>query len=71
MPKNEFGYMFFISTLIASAILNALIFGDIAGLVLALNLEETTIQEINDSNNGVMKDMHLTDDLSEAIREFF
>jgi len=36
MPKNEKEYLFLVVTLLFSAILNAIIFGDIAGLVLSL-----------------------------------
>ena len=43
MPKNKMGYLFCVGALIVSAVLNAIIFGDIANLVYALNVEETTI----------------------------
>jgi hypothetical protein len=51
MPKNDIGYLFCVGTLLISAIMNAVIFGDIAGLVLNLSREETTYQDINDRNN--------------------
>ena len=71
MPKNDPGYLFMVVTLLFSAILNAIIFGDIAGLVLALSKEETIIQDINDRNNEVMDNLYLTDDIKIQIREFF
>ena len=63
MPKNEPGYLFMIISLLISAILNAIIFGDIAGLVLTIQREETLIQSLNDRNNEVMKNIKLPDDV--------
>ena len=37
MPKNEAGYLFMVATLLSSAILNAILFGDLAGLVVSLS----------------------------------
>lgn len=71
MPKNDIGYLFCVCTLLLSAVLNAVIFGDIAGLVLSLKKEETKIQDINDRNNNVMDELNLSSDLTEGIREFF
>lgn len=71
MPKNERGYLFCVITLLFSAVLNAIIFGDIAGLVYALSIDETTVQNINDRNNEVMNDLYLPDDIKVQIREFF
>lgn len=65
MPKNEKEYLFLVVTLLFSAILNAIIFGDIAGLVLSLQQEELTIQNINDRNNGVMEDIKINEDLTD------
>ena len=54
MPKNDREYLFYVGTLIFSAIVNAIVFGDLAGLVLNLSKEESMIQDINDRNNEVM-----------------
>jgi type III secretory pathway component EscS len=45
MPKNVIGYLFCVVALLFSAILNAIIFGDIAGLVLSLSKDATYIQD--------------------------
>ena len=52
-----------VGSLILSAILNAIIFGDIAGLVLNLTKEETTIQDVNDRNNEVMASIELANEV--------
>jgi hypothetical protein len=70
MPKNNLEYLFMVITLIASAILNAIIFGDIAGLVYSLQKEESKIQSINDRNNEVMEAIKNPEDLREQIRFF-
>jgi len=71
MPKNSIEYGFYVITLILSAILNALIFGDIAGLVLKLSIEEIEIQNINDRNNEVMNEINLPGEVADTIRIFF
>ena len=35
MPKNELGYLHMVITLLTSAILNAILFGDMAGLIVS------------------------------------
>ena len=59
MPKNNIEYLFLVASLLGSAILSALIFGDIATLVLVISKEETRIQNINDATNSVMTDIEL------------
>ena len=63
MPKNELEYIYCIMVLLTSAIINAIVFGDIAGLVLNLTKEDTRIQDVNDRNNEVMHDLLLKHDL--------
>ena len=41
MPRNEVGYAFMCVTLIASSLLNAILFGDIAGLVISISKIQT------------------------------
>ena len=36
MPKNRPGYAFMVGSLLLSAIMNAIIFGDIAGLIVTI-----------------------------------
>jgi len=43
MPKNNIGYVFMICTLLFSAILNAILFGDMAGLVISISRTSTYI----------------------------
>ena len=43
MPKNEIEYIFCVLILLFSALLEAIIFGDIAGLVQSLSKEESRI----------------------------
>ena len=71
MPKNEPEYGFMVCSLLISAIFNAIIFGDIAGLVDNISKESQTIQDLNDRNNGVMKEVKIPDILQDSIREFF
>ena len=63
MPKNEPEYIYCIMVLLTSAIINAIVFGDIAGLVLNLTKDDTRIQDLNDRNNKVMHDLLLQNDL--------
>jgi hypothetical protein len=71
MPKNEVGYLFCSVTLLFAAILNAIIFGDIAGLVLSLSRDSTMIQEITDGNNAVMRAVDIEEEVQDQIRLFF
>ena len=59
MPKNDISYLFMVGTLICSSILNAILFGDMAGLVINITRVETYIQQLNDTNNSVMSDIKL------------
>ena len=43
MPKNDIEYLFLVMSLTASSILSALIFGDIAGLVISISKDQTRI----------------------------
>jgi hypothetical protein len=71
MPKNEPGYAYCVLALLLSAMLNAIIFGDIATLVHNLTKEEQAIQDINDRNNTVMNEINLPGETKNTIREFF
>jgi hypothetical protein len=57
--------------LIISALLNAILFGQIADLVANLGAKGTAIQEQLDQANTVMESIELQDDIQEEIRMFF
>lgn len=59
MPKNEIGYTFCAVFLVFSAILNALLFGDVAGLIVNNSKEELVITDITDKNNNIINEFKL------------
>ena len=70
MPKNEPGYVYCAVALLFSAILNAMIFGDIAGLVFSLSKDSAQIQEIYDKSNDVMSEVKISEELRSLVRGF-
>ena len=70
-PVNEIEYAYFVSSLLASSLLNALIFGDIASLIAILSKRDFDIQSKLDEANGVMADIGVNEKLASEIREFF
>ena len=63
MPKNNIGYSYCVLTLLLSAILNALIFGDVASLIVSLKKNENAISADFDRNNRIMNEYKLSLDL--------
>ena len=57
--------------LIISALLNAILFGQIADLIGNLSAKATAIQEQLDQANTVMESIELQDEVQEEIRMFF
>lgn len=57
--------------LVISALLNAILFGQIADLVGNLSAKSTAIQEQLDQANTVMESIELQDEIQEEIRMFF
>ena len=53
-----------------SALLEAIIFGDIAGLVQSLSKDETRIQELNAAVFEVMNDLNLEEEFKDTIRKY-
>jgi hypothetical protein len=53
-PINEIEMLFLIVVLLMSALLNALIFGDIAGLASVVGKKSSELQEKLDAANSVM-----------------
>ena len=70
-PVNEEEMVFLVITLIASSLLNALIFGDVATLIQVLSQKEQSFQEQLDAANTVMANIDLDDETSEEVREYF
>lgn len=70
-PVNEEEMAFLVITLIASSLLNALIFGDVATLIQVLSQKEQSFQEQLDAANTVMANIELDDETSEEVREYF
>jgi hypothetical protein len=58
-PVNEVEMVYFVATLLASAILNAVIFGDIASLMEILSRKSHVYQGRLDSANTVMANIKL------------
>ena len=69
-PVNKEEMMYLILTLTVSAILNALIFGDIAGLVQSLSAKDSQYQDKIDLSNGVMDALEMEEELQVRVREF-
>jgi len=69
-PVNEIEMIFVILTLICSAMLNAIIFGDIAGLIAVLSKKESNRQNGLDEANSVMQSIELEEGPQEEVREF-
>ena len=70
-PVNEVEFMYLGVTLAVSAILNALIFGDIAGIIAKLNKQKLEEQELLDKSNTIMKNIELSAEDQDQIRAFF
>ena len=69
-PVNEVEMVFLAITMTLSAVFNALIFGDVAGLVSQLSMRDTRRQQNLDEANSVMQQMELEEDSQAEIREF-
>jgi hypothetical protein len=73
---NEFGpvnlpeYAYLIVTLVISAIMNSIIFGDIAILISNLNQKSSQQQQSLDSANNVMSAIEVQNYYQEEIREY-
>ena len=70
-PVNEVEMAYFVATLMASSLLNALIFGDIASLMAIISRRSQIYQDRLDSANTVMANIKLDDWTQDEIREFF
>lgn len=70
-PVNEIELFFFVTVLMMSAFLNALIFGDIATLAQVVGKKSSELQEKLDAANSVMDRIKLDYESSQEIREFF
>jgi len=70
-PVNEVEMFVMIFSLLFGAVLNALIFGDIAFLISSLNKKDNQFQEKLDSGNAVMDQINLKEKDQDRIREFF
>jgi hypothetical protein len=69
-PVNEIEMIFCVFNLIGAAILNALLFGDIAGLVGVLGKKDNYWQDSLDSANFVMMQIEMGDKDQDTIRDF-
>jgi len=70
-PVNEVEMLYYVVTLMASSLLNALIFGDIASLLAIISRRSQIYQDRLDSANTVMANIKLDDWTQDEIREFF
>lgn len=68
---NEGELAFTGMTMLFSAIVNALIFGEMAVLVEAISRKEAVFQEKIDTSNTAMKNLNLPNDLQDEVRNFF
>jgi hypothetical protein len=59
MPKNNLEYLYMVLTLITSAILNAILFGSMAELIVSSSKTQVRIQDEADNNNFVMAGVNL------------
>lgn len=77
LGSNEFGpvnaeeMLYLVMTLVASAFLNALIFGDVATLISVISKKEGEAQKKLDAANTVMKNIALDEQTQNEVREFF
>jgi hypothetical protein len=69
-PVNEIEMLFLTCTLIVSSLFNALIFGDVVGLVSQLSQQSNERQHHLDEANNVMSNINLVEDNQTEVREF-
>ena len=69
-PVNESDMLYLVFTLLFSAILNALIFGDIANLMLVIAKKDSDYQDKLDQANTVMANIHLDAKTADELRAF-
>jgi hypothetical protein len=71
MPKNEEEYAFCMIVLLFSAILNTIIFGNIASMASSVAAKSLHFQHMIDDVNSVMDDLKLHESVKTQVREFF
>lgn len=70
-PRGSFQTFFVITMLVAGAIINANIFGNMAVILQSLNRKATTFQEKLDNANETMKNLKLPISLQEEVKNYF
>ncbi len=69
-PRTNFELGFVGSSMVAGAVINANIFGEMAVLVQMISRKSSRFQEQIDSSNTAMKNIRLTQDLQSNIRDY-
>lgn len=69
-PRDEFQFVFVAVTLLIGAIINALIFGNIAAMVHSLNRQSEMFQEKVDMANEAMKNLNIPGELSNSVKYY-
>lgn len=70
-PRGSFQIAFVVIMLLAGAIINANIFGNMAVILQSLNKKATNFQEKMDSVNETMKNLNIPMELREEIKSYF
>ena len=69
-PRNEFQFVFLSMILLAGAIINAIIFGNMAVMLQSLNIKSTKFQEILDNANEAMKNLKIPTELRQTVKYY-
>jgi hypothetical protein len=71
MPKNDFEYLFCVIVLLFSAILNTIIFGNIASMASSISAKGLAYQNMTDKTNNIMILLRLDEYSKKEVREYF
>lgn len=69
-PRNEFQMSFVSIMLFVGAIINAIIFGNMAVMVQSLNRKATNFQEKVENANEVMKNLNITGEIRDDVKYY-
>ena len=70
-PRTNFQYVFVSIMMIAGALINANIFGEMAVLVQVMNKKSVKFQEQVDTANTAMKNLDISPELQQEVRDYF
>lgn len=69
-PRGEFQFLFTAAILFLGAIINSIIFGNMAVILQSFNLKSTTFNSKIESANDAMKNLNILDDLKDDVEYY-